>query len=187
MRLGAKRNLCVAQCRGSHMAVWDDDDWHGPDRLAAQMKVLQDTGLPACTLSQVAVWDGPTGKAYLSQVRPWECTLLCRRDVLPAYEDLDRGEDTPCVMQLSERRLLARVDAPQMYVYVYHGRNVGGRLHFRRNVFDKAEPLADFFSGRVRTLLEQPVEAPPLREAELSNALPPPPDRSGAPRGGLGL
>ena len=34
--LGALRNLAVGAARGRYVMQWDDDDWHGPERIAAQ-------------------------------------------------------------------------------------------------------------------------------------------------------
>ena len=40
MTLGGKRNLGASEARGSIIALWDDDDWYGPDRLAVQVAPL---------------------------------------------------------------------------------------------------------------------------------------------------
>lgn len=168
MTLGAKRNLAMSQARGDCMAVWDDDDWSGPGRLAAQAKVLALSGQPACTLRQVCVWDGLTGAAYLSQARHWECTLLVRIDAMPPYTDVDTGGDVPPVVQMSEAGQLAWVNAPYLYVYIYHGRNVGTRAHFRRNIFDESKKWGPVFSARIATLLRHYQSERPLSWTEVS-------------------
>lgn len=52
--IGEKRNRGVAEARGSVIALWDDDDWYGPERLAVQVAPLvagksDITAFGACT------------------------------------------------------------------------------------------------------------------------------------------
>ena len=42
--LGDKRNAAVELARGSVLAVWDDDDWNAPERLAVSVETMQRTG-----------------------------------------------------------------------------------------------------------------------------------------------
>ncbi|MDO9400865.1 MAG: glycosyltransferase family A protein [Polaromonas sp.] len=173
LTLGAKRNRGLAACRGTHIAVWDDDDWHAPSRLAVQLEVLKLSGQSACTLRQTLVLDEVTGDCYLSQTRAWECTLFATRAAMPLYADLERGEDVPGVVALARSGQLTLVDAPQLYVYVYHGRNAGNRAHFRRNIFAHSRKLPPAFAGRVRTLLQAPTTAAPLTATEIRGLLAP--------------
>lgn len=64
--LGPKRNRLVELARGDLLVLWDDDDWHGPERLAAQARALTHAAL--CTLDRVrvqdtqgVVWEQPHG------------------------------------------------------------------------------------------------------------------------------
>ncbi|HEX6834025.1 MAG TPA: hypothetical protein VF132_10880, partial [Rudaea sp.] len=58
-------------------------------------------------------------------------TLLARRDRMPDYPAIARGEDTGLVLQILHRdETIARVrDAGWCYVYVYHGSNAFGAAH----------------------------------------------------------
>ncbi|MES2183241.1 MAG: glycosyltransferase family A protein [Pseudomonadota bacterium] len=175
LSLGAKRNRSVAEARGSHIAVWDDDDWHGPERLERQMAVLAGSSAVACTLRRLTVYDAATGTALLSYPRQWENTLVARKDALPPYADLDRGEDTACVKQLAQQNRIAWTDSPELYIYHCHGRNSFGRAHFRRRVFLGSQVLDTACAARAQGLLAS-LEATPLAAAELrlAQAAPPP-------------
>lgn len=41
MSLGAKRNLLCELAQGDIIAHWDDDDWHGPERLSRQLAEME--------------------------------------------------------------------------------------------------------------------------------------------------
>jgi glycosyltransferase involved in cell wall biosynthesis len=178
LSLGAKRNRSVVEARGSHVAVWDDDDWHGPERLERQMAVLAGSGAVACTLRRLTLYDAATGTALLSYPRQWENTLVAHKDALPPYADLDRGEDTACVKQLAQQNRIAWTDSPELYIYHCHGRNTFGRAHFRRRVFLGSQVLDAACGARARGLLASPGETP-LTAAELRLA-------QVTPRGALG-
>lgn len=45
MRLGAMVNIANDLANGSIIATWDDDDWSAPERLAVQVKLLEDCDL----------------------------------------------------------------------------------------------------------------------------------------------
>jgi glycosyltransferase involved in cell wall biosynthesis len=165
LTLGAKRNLAVQAANGPFVANWDDDDWYAPARLSAQMDVLAQSGAPACVLRNVMVYDTVAAQAYVSQDRPWENSLVCRREAMPPYADKDVGEDLAAVEELSRERKLVALPRPDLYVYVYHGRNACSRLHFRRNLFAYSMPLTPGGSGRIAALLEAPLAtAPSLAE-----------------------
>jgi glycosyltransferase involved in cell wall biosynthesis len=163
--LGSLRNLAVEAARGAYVTQWDDDDWHAPERLAAQLGALRDCGLPACALYRWTVYDEVTGRAYLSNGRAWEGSLLTRRNALPAYQALKRGEDTAGVEAMQAAGLLALLDRPDLYVYVYHGRNTWDRLHWKRRLLPWFEPLTADATQRVRALLALPSpRAPPAAQ-----------------------
>lgn len=53
--LGHKRNRLVELARGDILLLWDDDDWHGPDRVLAQVNALQEADL--CLLDKIRLQD----------------------------------------------------------------------------------------------------------------------------------
>lgn len=50
LSLGALRNLSLQISRGHYVAQWDDDDWHGPTRLAEQIEAIRQSGKQGCVL-----------------------------------------------------------------------------------------------------------------------------------------
>ena len=166
IRLGAKRNLMVQASLGRYVATWDDDDWHAPTRLAEQLHVINESGAGACVLQHLVVHDALSGQSWLSQGRSWDQTVLAERAIMPPYADLDVGGDFPCVNLLAVRGQLAALDRAQLYIYVYHGANVGGPAHFMNDVFAHSTPLSAAASKRIAQVLESP-QSRPFALAEL--------------------
>lgn len=183
--LGTLRNISLEKGTGKYVAIWDDDDWNHPARLEQQMRAIQTTGLPGCALGRLTMYDGETGRAYLSGNRTWENTLLVERSVLPSYPNVARGEDTPVAKRLVHDGRLVMLDAPELYVYTYHGQNTWGRQHWERLVrfswplgarasrqvsllLDGAEPgVAPFSAGRSSRRSQQVAEPLALSRAGL--------------------
>lgn len=170
LALGTKRQLSLEAARGDYVATWDDDDWSAPTRLAEQMQVIRDSGRAACVLHQWLVMDQALGQVWLSELRTWEASLVARRDAMPRYQPLDRGEDLISIAEIARAEQLAALRSPHLYVYTYHGRNVGSRIHFKRNIFNKAaQPLPASFARRVQALLADP-NGPPITADEVAAA-----------------
>lgn len=152
-RLGWLRNVAIANAKGVFVAQWDDDDWSSPDRLKAQLLAIDRSGKAACVLSRWIVYDVATRRAYLSYDRPWEGSLLSRRDAVPSYDgSLSRGEDTPVVNELAARGDLVLLKRPDLYTYVLHGRNTWGADHFD-DLLTRSRALSDRKSRSVATQL----------------------------------
>jgi glycosyltransferase involved in cell wall biosynthesis len=130
--LGDLRNLAVDAAAGTYVAQWDDDDFYHPHRLAAQLAEADRMGRPACVLSRWLLRVG--GRAVVSSRRPWEGSVLCRRDQLPRYPSLPRGEDSPVIGDLLARDAVAPLDRPGLYVYEHHGANTWDAAHWQRLV-----------------------------------------------------
>lgn len=154
--LGEKRNIALAAAGGAYIATWDDDDWSSPARLASQMEVLAQSGVPACTLRNVFVFDAVGGRAYLSKSRPWEPTLVALREAMPPYPAVATGEDFPAVEAFSLAGRLAVLPQPQLYIYNFHGRNTVNRVHIRRNILAHAAPLAEEGRRLIADTLRRP-------------------------------
>lgn len=139
--LGALRNLSVAEARGEFIAQWDDDDWHGPARLAMQLDAMRKHDAPACVLTRTTLYDALGRRVWVAGERTWECTLVARRAAMPAFPDLQRGEDTPVVIQLRDRRMLLGLDFPELYIYTFHGKNTWEFRHWEEYYIPYATPL----------------------------------------------
>lgn len=151
--LGALRNLAIAHANGSYLAQWDDDDWHAPTRVAEQLEVMRYSDRAACVLLRWQMFDQLTGRAYVSQKRLWEGSLLALKDILPPYPDLPKGEDTPVVVSLFRQKQLATYDKPELYIYVNHGSNTWQRSHWEHNMLPYATTLSAHETQDIATRL----------------------------------
>jgi len=135
LTLGEARNEAVRKCNGEYVCIWDDDDWHHPERISSQIQGLisKKSAGEASVLTRIFLYDNLTGKGYLSFDYTWDGTLLCRKGILlqNQYAHRNSGEDTHIIPFLEARKLLVHVsDRPFLYTYVYHGHNTWAHDHF---------------------------------------------------------
>lgn len=133
--LGEARNEAIDKCNGEYICIWDDDDWHHPERISRQIRELlpDQSTRKASVLTRIFLFDHTTRKAYLSFPYTWDGTLLCRKAMLMQnqYAHRNYGEDTHIISFLESRSLLSHIDdAPNLYVYIYHGDNTWPYSHF---------------------------------------------------------
>lgn len=146
--LGALRNASVAAARGDFVCQWDDDDRYHPRRLEIQLQALEAAKANFCFLTDQLHWFPASGEMFWDdwerEAYPFNLvqgTLLARRERMPHYPSLARGEDTGLLIEILRRGdPIARVrDAGWCYVYVYHGANVFEAEHHR--AISKAKQL----------------------------------------------
>jgi glycosyltransferase involved in cell wall biosynthesis len=136
--LGALRNLSVDAARGTFVCQWDDDDRYHPQRLALQSDALSAADANFCFLSDQLHWFPARGEMFWDdwnrEPYPFNVvqgTLFARRECMPRYRAIARGEDTSLLIEIFRRGdPIARVrDNGWCYVYVYHGANVFAAEH----------------------------------------------------------
>ena len=153
--LGELRNLAIKAARGEFICQWDDDDWYHMDRLQQHYDKLFTEGRHGSILTQWMVFDSLTGTAYVSNIRLWEGSIVCRKSVLQfkAYEDKPLGEDTATVEYLASTNSLYLLNkAPGLYIYVYHGKNSWDYEHWSR-IFQASSALSTEDSNIVADIL----------------------------------
>jgi glycosyltransferase involved in cell wall biosynthesis len=134
--IGEKRNTGSRAARGTIVAQWDDDDYHGPDRLQRQVAPLLDgsadvTGLQGALFFEPAPWTfwrcSPVLHARMFVEDIVGGTLVYHRAVwerLAQYPTTSLREDADFLVAAMLRGArLARVPAGESYVYLRHGRN----------------------------------------------------------------
>ena len=142
--LGALRNHAISAAAGDWVCQWDDDDRYHPQRLALQWDVAQRDGaavgylvdqLHWFTAEDALFWDDWDSEPF--PLNLIQGSILARRDIMPPYPDLPRGEDT-----LHTHRML-RLAATEgfgvsrlrgagwCYIYRHHGQNVWNEAHHR--------------------------------------------------------
>jgi glycosyltransferase involved in cell wall biosynthesis len=136
--LGELRNESVALARGTLVCQWDDDDRSHPDRLRIQIQALLQENASACYLTQQLHRFVDSGEQIAED---WSHDLyprnvvqgsaVVRRDAMPRYPALRRGEDTALLHALIEAgEPIARVEGqPWLYCYQFHGGNTFERAH----------------------------------------------------------
>jgi hypothetical protein len=80
------------------------------------------------------MFDQTHEEAYFSSTRPWEGSLLCRKDIINEdlkYGNLPRGEDTFFILKLLQKKYLFPLVMPILYIYIYHGMNTWNWDHWR--------------------------------------------------------
>jgi len=147
LTLGALRNRALAEARGELVAQWDDDDWHHPERLAAQVRALGDGD--ACVLAGTLVhvdsgaWRDHPFTGRLAGGVPG--TILHRRAGAPPYPDVSRAEDTAFRDHYSRRgRLRTLAGSEHLFIRCFHGANTWGRGHFLRRLRNCPRQLAAY-------------------------------------------
>jgi GT2 family glycosyltransferase len=134
--IGSKRNLACELARGEIIAQWDDDDWHGPERLSRQLGPIvagdaEMTALRDCVLFDVHRWqfwrwsDDLHRRMLVRDVLGG--TLVFRRRIwedLARYPDRSLAEDASFLDQAVRRRArLKALSAAGIYVYIRHDGN----------------------------------------------------------------
>jgi len=122
--------------RGEVVVLWDDDDWHGPDRLAHQLGPILDgradmtglTDLPWLELDTWRCWQPDRRlQERLLLNRTYAGTLAFRRRVwerLARFPNQSLGEDAAFLRKtLARGARFAALDGRGRYVYVRHGAN----------------------------------------------------------------
>ncbi|MDG1906270.1 MAG: glycosyltransferase [Arenicella sp.] len=141
--LGELRNLSIEDANGDYICQWDDDDWYHPKRLSFQVQSALTSNKGASILSRWLIYDILDEQVYCSNVRLWEGSLVCRKDVLPrnnAYSIKQKGEDSDLVAWLFEQDQLAVADCPELYVYHFNGANTWDANHFKK-ILDASQKL----------------------------------------------
>lgn len=131
--LGDLRNLSILSADGEYVCQWDDDDLYHSNRLALQYEFIIKNSIEACVLEQWTIYNMYTDKFYISNKRLWEGSLMCRTSVIKelSYPSLEKGEDTCLIDSLIEKnKIMALPNHPELYIYVYHGKNTWDEKHF---------------------------------------------------------
>lgn len=155
LTLGRLRNLAIEKCRGEYFCQWDDDDWFHQNRLEFQMLVIQESRMPASIMMHWLVYEVMQGQAYVSNRRPWEGSLLCKKSLIGEemnYDDLVKGEDTSLIERLFSGSLVFPIIMPKLYIYVYHGENTWEYEHWKP-IFEAGTRLSVSSSRLIRDIL----------------------------------
>ncbi len=136
LSIGAKRNLACEHSRGTILVQWDDDDWYGPWRLAAQVapQICGDadvTAIEGTLFFELPRWEfwccspAEHGRMFFAGVSGG--TLAFRREVWERgrrYPDQSLAEDAVFLNDaLTRGARLAPIPNDGHFIYVRHGAN----------------------------------------------------------------
>jgi len=133
---GEKRNTAVSFAAGAFIAHWDDDDWHGKNRLSHQIAPLLEQHADMTGMDTGVIYDlesdefwglTPEFHARLFVQDVPGGTLVYRKKVWDEgarFPALDLAEDADFLVDASERgaRIL-KVPNSAVFIYIRHGRN----------------------------------------------------------------
>lgn len=151
--LGELRNMGITSSDGDFVCIWDDDDWHNPERIERQMQAINLFQKKACILSKILMYDKLNNHAFLSLNRLWEGTILFEkhalRDLQVKYPPLNRAEDYFLVNELIKHNKVYPLLDPTLYIYQATGVNTCEREHFV-NFFQDSDKLLDYQTMIIR-------------------------------------
>lgn len=139
--LGSLRNFLIEQSTGEYIIIWDDDDYHAPERIEFQLEEILKDDLVACTLKSLLIFSETRQEVKLSfeRIEGWEGTLMCLKDKMPLYMNLQRYEDTPVLENLFLNQKAKSVHNPDLYVYYLHSNNISTEYHKEELFFNSYE------------------------------------------------
>lgn len=144
LSLGELRNIASNAATGDWLCQWDDDDRFHPERLAVQWQATQAQGAAFCFLVDQLHWFEASSELFWedwqSETYPLnfaQGSMLARRELLPRYPTLARGEDTPLCWQIArgaengDYKIARLRGAGWCYLYRHHGGNAWDEAHHR--------------------------------------------------------
>lgn len=134
LTLGALRNRAIDAANGEYVCQWDDDDWYHTRRIELQLQSAIRQNKAASILPRWLIYSHPEQKAYCSNIRLWEGSLLCKQSVLqtgPGYPSQEKGEDSVVIAWLYIQDQLAIEDRPDLYIYRHNDGNTWNQQHFQ--------------------------------------------------------
>lgn len=175
--LGELRNIATRDAAGDWICQWDDDDRFHPERLAVQWQAVLSQGAAFCFLVDQLHWFEGTSELFWED---WQeetyplnfvqGSVLARRDLLPSYPGIVRGEDTPVCWQIvrgaenGDYKIARLRGAGWSYVYRHHGKNAWDEPHHRAISTARAMSPARL-QGRLHLLQARLVEYQPALPA----------------------
>ena len=142
--LGELRNIATREAAGEWICLWDDDDRYHPERLAVQWNAARSQDAAFCFLVDQLHWFEASSELFWedwqSETYPLnfaQGSMLARRDLLPRYPTLARGEGAPLCWQIAlgaesgDYKIARLRSAGWCYLYRHHGGNAWDEAHHR--------------------------------------------------------
>ena len=127
--IGFKRNVACSRARGEIIMHWDDDDWSHPGRMADQVELMIESGMPVVGYHSMPFTDGRSWWMYDGGPgRAIGTSLAYLRDywMHHPFPDVRTGEDIAFVTA-AQPRVATRPAGGMMYA-TNHARNTSPRV-----------------------------------------------------------
>jgi hypothetical protein len=131
--VGDLRNLGLEHAWGDFILNWDDDDWHHPARIAAQMNV-QDEDAAVFLANRIHYSFQNRSACCVRTPDGAAATILHPRLAARRYPSLIRGSDTVFGRQF-EKRIVINND-PGLHIRFHHGLNLWDAHHIMGGLAD---------------------------------------------------
>lgn len=129
--IGELRNIGLDNSLGDYVIIYDDDDWHKPDRIEKQVSICESANVHGTILRNFqAIYKN---KYYnCSILHGLEGTLLFKNDGKMKYPEMNQGEDTSFIELLKNSGYnIAIIDEEyNTYRYFFYGNNTVSKKHF---------------------------------------------------------
>lgn len=136
--LGELRNLSLELANGEYICQWDDDDRYHSARLEIQYSKMRQQDADFCFLtdqlhlfldSKTLFWDDWNIESYPMNLI--QGSIMARKALMPSYPSLDKGEDTPVIIEIakSNTKIATLADKGYLYLYQYTGKNTWNAMH----------------------------------------------------------
>jgi hypothetical protein len=154
--IGAKRNAAVRAARGDLLLCWDDDDWHGPERIERQIEPIIAGRAGVTALGRSLFYHAESDQFWTCSAKVHARmfyqnviggTLAFRRSDWRdsgGFPAKSMAEDASFLRRLLVRNVvLERVSSENLFVYVRHGANswrFATGEHLGQSGWSKASP-----------------------------------------------
>lgn len=129
--VGEQRNAVASLIKEGYIAIWDEDDVFGPNRLQNAMDALLKANADAYFLERMTVWSERLRAVFITANARWPNTVVARRDALCKWPDKTVGEDIPLFTHLTQNHKCVTGNYPDDFLYVHTGYNVTGDGNFQ--------------------------------------------------------
>lgn len=138
-RIGEKRNFGCGLADGEIIAHWDDDDYSAPERLADQVRRLEESGKSVTGYNAMRFTDGQNSWLYRGTSSYAVGTSLCYRKSWWArhpFPLIQTGEDNKFVEAAQSQKDIASIPAGELMYATIHTGNTSPR-HLSQSHFIK--------------------------------------------------
>lgn len=129
--VGRKRNLGCEQARGEFVAIWDDDDFSAPGRLADQVPRLEKSGRAVTGYHSMKFTDGKSWWLYPGPKVGFvlATSMLFRRDwwLMHRFQEIQRDQDEMFGTQAASRKQLEVAGDLDLMYATCHPKNTSPR------------------------------------------------------------